>query len=218
MTIIYHYAKDTGEFVGSAEARRDPVAGKALVPAEATIQAPPAAGANQTPVFDGSAWALVADYRGTVYWMADRSRHEIDTLGVEPPAGALFEEPPRTVEELHGAIDEAAGRARNRFVSPGLLIDQEYREAEAAANQWQADGEPSAAVPDEVQAWADAAGMSASAAAADILQTGADWRSVLRQVRRARLEGKSATAAAIASDREAIAQTYIDQLDAMAPQ
>lgn len=116
------------------------------------------------------------------------------------------------------SVDRSAGDARLRFVSPGYLVEQEYREAETAAREWQNAGEPASSVPPEVQVWADASNMTPSAAASDIIQTGQAWRDVLSQVRALRLQGKAAIDAAADADIEPTAQIYIDQLDAMAPQ
>ncbi|WP_162628802.1 hypothetical protein [Marinobacter bohaiensis] len=177
-------------------------------------------------------WALIQN--GTVAEITD-----MDPVGRYHPAlhwepcssdvsegwnwdGEVFSPPappePRSRELLKADIDRAAGRARARFVSPGDLVEQEYREAERAAQQWQDAGEPSDAVPSEVQVWADAAGMSASAAAQDIIQTGHSWRGVLSQVRSIRLQGKAAVDAAADSDAEAVAQGHVDQLDALGPE
>ncbi|WP_417545688.1 hypothetical protein [Marinobacter sp.] len=114
-------------------------------------------------------------------------------------------------------VDEAAGKARERFVSPGDLIDQEYLAAETAAQEFKAAGYPSSGVPPEVQSWADAASITAIEAADDIIATGQNWRGVLSQVRAVRLAGKAAVDAAAAGDIETTAQTYIDQLQSMTP-
>ncbi|KAB7624310.1 hypothetical protein [Alkalilimnicola sp. S0819] len=125
---------------------------------------------------------------------------------------------PKTRDELKATIDLAAGAARLRFVSPGDLVDQEYREAEAAARGWQDAGEPGDAVPDEVQAWADASGMTPRAAAQDVIDTGAQWRQVLAQVRALRLQGKADVQNA-GSDAEAAAaaDNTLAALDSLRP-
>lgn len=114
-------------------------------------------------------------------------------------------------------IDRQAGAARERFVSPGDLIDQEYLAAETAAQDFKAAGYPSSNVPPEVQSWADAASMTTIEAADDIIATGENWRGVLSQVREVRLAGKAAVDAAAAGDIETTTQTYIEQLQSMAP-
>lgn len=114
-------------------------------------------------------------------------------------------------------IDRAAGKARSRFISPGALVDQEYLAAENAAQSFKDAGYPSTDVPPEVQAWADAAGMTATAAADDILATATAWRDALAQIRALRLQGKADVDAAADADIETVAQSYIDQLDAVQP-
>lgn len=113
-------------------------------------------------------------------------------------------------------IDRAAGDARLRFISPGALLDAEYLQAERDAQAYADAGYP-AEVPASVQAWADAAGLTAQQAADDILATAAQWRTVLDQIRALRLQGKAAVTAAADADIETTAQSYIDQLDAITP-
>jgi len=98
---IYHYHPDTGEFMGSGEADADPVVpNNYLIPAHATPVAPPALGPNEAAVYQGGAWAIAPDHRGAVYWLADKTRHEITALGEVPPLGALAAPPPPTLAEL----------------------------------------------------------------------------------------------------------------------
>lgn len=97
MTTIYHYDQGNHEYLGQSVAVPDPlVQGRALIPASATTKKPPAAGKNEAAVFDPAkdAWATVPDYRGTVYWLADGTKHTIDQLNVKPPDDALST-PPR---------------------------------------------------------------------------------------------------------------------------
>lgn len=114
------------------------------------------------------------------------------------------------------SLDQAAGRARMRFVSPGDLVDQEYREAEAAAKAYK-DAGYTGIVPVAVQCWADATGQTAAWAADDILAAGQQLRDVLASIRAKRLAGKAAVDAALDADIESTAAQYIAQLDAMAP-
>lgn len=113
-------------------------------------------------------------------------------------------------------IDTAAGMARNRFVSPGTLIDAEYLQAESAARSY-ADSNYSGEVPSSIQSWSDATGMTAEVAADDILATAQQWRNVLDQIRAIRLSGKAAVEAAPDGNIEATAKLYIDQLNALQP-
>ena len=98
---LYHYHPATGEFLGAGLADESPLEpGEWLIPAHATADAPPVTGANEAALYQGGAWAIVPDHRGTVYWLADGSRHEITALGEAPPLGALSEVPPPPLDVL----------------------------------------------------------------------------------------------------------------------
>jgi hypothetical protein len=75
-------------------------AGVSLPDTMTTVRPPLITEEHQLPQFNDEigTWSLVADYRGYVYWTADGDRHEIDTVGVEPPADAL-KHPPATADE-----------------------------------------------------------------------------------------------------------------------
>lgn len=112
-------------------------------------------------------------------------------------------------------IDEAAGEARRRLVSPGYLVDQEYLMAYEDALAYQAAGY-AGAVPAGVQTWADAKGWPAQQAADDILATRALWKGVSAAIRGLRLSGKEAVrAAATAEAKTAAADTVVAQLAAI---
>ena len=120
--------------------------------------------------------------------------------------------------QVKTVIDVAAGDARARFVSAGQLVEAEYRLALEQTKAWRAAGNPAAAVPASIQDWASAAGITAEDAAVSIEQTAEAWESVLLTVRQLRLNGKAAIdAASDDADFDAIAQGYIDQLDALQP-
>ncbi|MCX4187159.1 hypothetical protein [Methylophaga sp. OBS4] len=118
-------------------------------------------------------------------------------------------------------IDNAAGNARQRFVSTGQLIDMEYKLAQEQTIAWRAAGSPAEDVPPAISDWAAAAGLTDEEAAADIEATAAAWEQVLITVRQIRLAGKAAVDAATdqgtADDMANVAQPYIDQLDSLAP-
>lgn len=119
------------------------------------------------------------------------------------------------------AIDIEAGNARQRFVSDGQFQAEEYLQAEQSTQAWVDAGKPGDAVPGDVQAWADASGMSPSDAADDILATATRWRSMITHIRQIRLTGKAAVDAAedqdSANDMAAVAAPFIDQLKAVKP-
>jgi len=99
---IYNYDSETFEYLNSSVADEDPVdAGDFLIPAFATIVEPLSASADEVAVFDPSSneWTLVPDFRGSEYWLADGSRHEINEVGVSLPQDALLAAPPQSLED-----------------------------------------------------------------------------------------------------------------------
>lgn len=86
-------------------ARPDPMnEGEFLIPARCTELPPPDVGANQVAQLVGGGWVLIPDFRGTTYWLPDRSSVTITQVGVEPPSGALNSDP--------GPASDDAKRAR----------------------------------------------------------------------------------------------------------
>jgi len=94
---IYHYA-DNGEFLGSSQAKLNPLETKTqgqdvfLIPANATLIPPPVAGENEKPVFDPATdkWIVAADFRGTTYYLADGTKIEVAELGIAVPENAIL--------------------------------------------------------------------------------------------------------------------------------
>ncbi|MBE0471770.1 MAG: hypothetical protein IBX55_19950 [Methyloprofundus sp.] len=121
-----------------------------------------------------------------------------------------------TAKEL---IDQSAGNARQRYVSVGPLVEEEYRLALQQCKAWRAAGSPEASVPAAISDWAIASGMTDEQAAANIEQTAAGWELVLLTIRQIRLSGKAAVDAATDlgthDDMQNVAQPYIDQLNLM---
>jgi len=90
---IYDYDPDTGEYLGSRVAQLDPLVTKEkgeavfLVPANATIIAPPSFKKNQMAVFDGESWEIVPDFRKfECYDPITQETIEL-ALGESPPVG-----------------------------------------------------------------------------------------------------------------------------------
>lgn len=115
----YIYDKNTNEYLGKTQADQSPLEeGVWIYPAFTTDQKPPDAGANQTAVFSGDAWALVPDWRGHTYWLADGSEHKIEALGEEPSADALDTPPPPpppTTEEIIARFTAAIQKRLDDF-------------------------------------------------------------------------------------------------------
>lgn len=115
-------------------------------------------------------------------------------------------------------IDNAAGNARAAFVSPGSYIDQEYLLAKQEASEWLAGGKDETAIPSSVQDHIDMFGVSAEAAAQEIVATAEQWETALRDIRNLRLSGKAAVQRADTIEAaEESAQQAIEQLNRYRP-
>ncbi|WP_017903615.1 tail fiber assembly protein [Pseudomonas asplenii] len=98
---IYNAHPVTGEFIGEGMADPDPLEiGNWLIPAHAFTDEPPVAGKNQAAVRTDNGWELVADYRGTTYYMGTPEARTIEELGVTVPEGATETPPPPSTAEL----------------------------------------------------------------------------------------------------------------------
>ena len=111
------------------------------------------------------------------------------------------------------AIDQAAGRARFRLVSPGTLIAEEYVLAEEEIKVWRAGGSQANAIPLCITDWIDSAGMTAEQAATDLETQAAAFKAVIMHIRNLRLKGKALVNSA--TDFKAVALSYINQIDSI---
>lgn len=111
----YNYHPVTGEYLGATYALVDPKETKVNEstvylgpPANATDDVPPVTGANQVAIYNNG-WSVMPDHRGEVYWLLDGSRHEIVSVGIDPPSGSFSSEPviPLTTDEKLEAIKSA---------------------------------------------------------------------------------------------------------------
>lgn len=75
--LIYNYDKTTGEYLASRTADADPEATRRkgefvpLIPANATLIAPPEYEENEIPVFENDKWVIKPDYRKNFYKVND---------------------------------------------------------------------------------------------------------------------------------------------------
>ena len=117
LPLIHSFDAATGEHVATRPARANPKRpDEPIVPAIATLIAPPAAGPDEAAVFDraAGAWSLVPDHRGTEWWEADGTPHRIEALGEAPAAGAVLVAPPGPRHRHDGSgwvVDVAAEAA-----------------------------------------------------------------------------------------------------------
>lgn len=184
---VYNYHPDTKVLVSTTMADPDPLEpGNWLVPAFATLTAPPVVSEHEVPVFDEAAqsWTTVL------------------LSSLEASQGA---QPPLTLDEQKAQFSAFVDYCTDALTRAVLgERSQEYLEAEAQAKAYVAelaawvdaggnlvdDNPPEPEVPDFVASWAEAAQMSPSQAADDILANAAAWRAALGQLRRIRLKAK----------------------------
>ncbi|MDQ7733748.1 hypothetical protein QT231_13630 [Halomonas sp. SpR1] len=115
-------------------------------------------------------------------------------------------------------IDNAAGNARAAFVSPGSYIDQEYLLAKQEASEWLAGGKDETAIPSSVQDHIEMFGVSAEAAAQEIVATAEQWEQALGAIRSVRLGGKAAVSRSETIEAaEQAAKEAVAALDAIRP-
>ncbi len=139
----------------------------------------------------------------------------IDGVWQQRWSGRSYTEDERAslIESACDSVDLAADAVRRRFVSPGTLIDQEYKEAYNQAKAWLDSGADPAAVPQSVLDEAAVRGLSNQAAAQLVVDTGDQWAVLLMTIRKLRNQGKAAVASVPAADARAIAQEWISRLN-----
>lgn len=112
-------------------------------------------------------------------------------------------------------LDATADRVRAADRSVGQYLDAEYQVVADALVIYRND--PDGDVPEAVQSYADAEGLTVKAAAEQIAEAAARAVDLLQSVRRIRLAGKAAVRdAADDADMLDIARPYIDKLEALA--
>lgn len=110
-TTITHYSPRTGEGIRESAAGLSSLDGLPEILGFSTDKVKPETGAHECAVFRDEIgtvpydhahgdWVVVADYRGHVYWTAEREKVEITELGVVPPPGALSEDPGPTLAKV----------------------------------------------------------------------------------------------------------------------
>lgn len=120
MPTVYNYDAETREYLGSNDARLDPLETEAqgqdvfLLPGNATWDEPPTAGENEAAVYgEDEQWSIVPDFRGTDYWDSDGVDAQIEELGETVPGDCTTtappDDPPLKVPHWNGSAWEEAG-------------------------------------------------------------------------------------------------------------
>lgn len=181
-----------------------------LVPANAYIDIPPAAGVNQAIIRNQDGWAIVEDHRGSYYRTDTGEVEQLTALG-PVPEGLTDQRPPSAayvwvngswiVDEakqakqlanllsaLCAAIDTAADTARAKVVGDSTRA-MEYQKAAEEAQAFAAGGYSADAVPRTVSAYMLGT-RTAKEAADSILAEAAAYTEALYQIRETRLAAK----------------------------
>lgn len=91
---IYHYHPETGEHLGTGQAREDPEeTGKHLIPANATTTVPPDTISGQVRVLKDGAWTHELDHRGETWYRPNGDSIIIKDLGNPADDGLLSTAP-----------------------------------------------------------------------------------------------------------------------------
>ncbi|MBU2706439.1 hypothetical protein KCM76_10600 [Zooshikella marina] len=106
MTIVYSYHSKTGEYLTQVIARSDPLEGKPLVAAYATLEQPPMVKENEVAVFKNNHWIVLPDYRGIEYWLPDGTKHQIKDIGVLEPTEAMHTPPQVALKKIKQQISK----------------------------------------------------------------------------------------------------------------
>ena len=94
MITVYSYDA-LGVYVGETIAREDPLApGTYIMPGKTTTAPPPAVGANEAAVWNGTVWSIQTDARGTWYNIYNQAPTHIFDVGEPAPADATRIAPP----------------------------------------------------------------------------------------------------------------------------
>lgn len=129
--MIVYQTNTQGYFTGLTEADPDPMrAGEFIIPGRCVTTPPPATGTHELAQWVNNEWRIVPDYRGTVYWMADRSKHVIEDIGIYPPLDSFDAEPPKTLDELK------EDKLRQIELDRDLAVT---KNVSALGTEWQAD-------------------------------------------------------------------------------
>lgn len=120
--IIWNYDRVTGEPLGSEPAQRDPIEGNVVIPAYATTQPPPPAGAGYVPVFSGG-WSIVEDHRGKTVYSSDGSTMVINQIGPIPSGWHLLVPIGAQIRRRKLDLTQEVAGIFNRMLSDGYVYN-----------------------------------------------------------------------------------------------
>lgn len=203
-TRVFHFAAQTGAYLGESNAEIDPIDNVPLVPANATLTAPPSAKDGQVACFVDGAWEVKADQRGTTYWTADGTKVTITDIGASKPTDALDTPPPPSREEQRAAaltkVDAEHARAL-RDLTGGATIEERdtwKTKEEAARAMIELEATPGQSAMIELEAAAK--GLSAEDLAQAIMAKAEAYQQLIGLAAALKAEAKTAVTAATSDD------------------
>jgi len=234
--LVHHYSKDTFAFLYSAEGIESPLEpGVTLVPARATIIAPPSVIENEVAIFNtiDSTWSIQPTFVGqTAYEKSNGLDLIIRNIGDVPTNVTLLK--PATESDVWNEtllqwetslvklklsykleIDEMSETIRLRHLTAGAGQIITYQEKADEAGDYVAAGYPVglSGYP-FIQAEVNATNKTATQAADDILTQQSAWIIVGAQIEELRIGGKfNIDNATVISDVEVIKDNTIVALD-----
>lgn len=135
MITIYNYHPVTGEYLSSSAANPSPLEeGVWLVPAHATVSAPPAVATREVALFRGGEWVVDHDWRGMWLWSKDTAKRVYAQLGDTPDSLQATElAPPEfAVWADDGWLVDAAAQRAAQAVAMGNETASRRAAADAA--------------------------------------------------------------------------------------
>lgn len=103
---VYNYDRKTYEYIGASKAQLDvratEIEGKNvyILPSFSTFLKPPTTKEKEAAVFEGeSKWLVKKDYRGSIYYEKNGTKHIIIDIGEVIPEYAVLEPPPEDFVE-----------------------------------------------------------------------------------------------------------------------
>ncbi|MGF6444406.1 DUF4376 domain-containing protein [Paraburkholderia youngii] len=93
-------------------------------PVLATTDNKPAVQTNEVAVIVGGQWEILADFRGTTYWLPDGSQHVIVDIGETLPSDALRSPPPAPPPEAPTADQARAAQGAILMAAYQMAIQQ----------------------------------------------------------------------------------------------
>lgn len=131
---IYHYDRSTGEYIGQGVADLDPLEGKPMVPAHATVDVPPPVRKGFANVYNAGVWVQVPDNRGKIYDTLTGEGEIWQRLGAIPPDKTALA-PPSSDYSWNGkawVLDLVKSWERVRQKRDGLLASSDWTQIKDA--------------------------------------------------------------------------------------